>query len=408
MSRNDNAINVALVGAYERDNFGDLLFLLATKKYLASARVLPTSAFAGRVDHLVEDRVLRYFDVVHSQRLDGVWTVGGEIGGTSLDAAYSMSVTRPAGEARRSRGVAGVASGLTASASPYLPRMSRTPNTLAASYIINSAGISGLRGLRGARRAEALAAVREADFISVRDKESSHVLRQLEIPHEMAPDIIHTVRDWPKLMEAPDVGPDVALVQMKAATIRQIGMTRIAETLTSAASLRPFRIRFFSAGEANGHDSKAMYRELCSAIQRLDDRRDVDVLTAEEPLMKVAQIAQAGLWIGTSLHGMIISTAFDVPRVGIEYVKLRRYGESWSETMPTAAPFDAVDDAAAQALKQQRSDQNSGRSHTLARYAHENAEKATALIMTRSGDREARMLRETVPVRLSYLVGRGR
>lgn len=75
--------SVALVGAYERDNFGDLLFALVAPR-LFDEEVTLTAPFPGRVDELIGDKVVLYGPLFERGGPDIVWVAGGEVGASSL------------------------------------------------------------------------------------------------------------------------------------------------------------------------------------------------------------------------------------------------------------------------------------------------------------------------------------
>ncbi|WP_130176103.1 polysaccharide pyruvyl transferase family protein [Cryobacterium sp. SO1] len=373
------------VGAYERDNFGDLLFLLQTQHVLGRADGLATAPFAGDMTELLDLRIPSYSSVVRDQPIKSVWVVGGEVGSTSVVDAYRMSADdqeyRGFGSLRRRDRVAELEriSGLAWDASPYVPRMSAFENTYGATSIINSVGISGMRGLRGDRSDETWGAIREASYVSVRDSASSELLTKHSVSHVLAPDLIHSIGITRPLERPREL--DLALVQVKAHVLQSHGAIAFAEVLANSPALRNFRIRLFAAGYARGHDSMELYEEVVAAFRRMAPSRSIDIAQSKMPLDKVDEIARCGLWIGTSLHGSIISTAYDVPRVALELDKLVRYTSSWGETMPVGVPIGDLNAAVETALAEARRSVTSGRSAELAHSAQASAVGAAAVLL---------------------------
>ena len=72
---------VLSVGAYERDNFGDLLFLLVTERYLEGSEVVASAPFAADMTALLDRKVGAVGDALSENRFDAIWTVGGQVGG---------------------------------------------------------------------------------------------------------------------------------------------------------------------------------------------------------------------------------------------------------------------------------------------------------------------------------------
>lgn len=325
-----------LVGAYERDNFGDILFLHATRHWLGDRVSRATAPFSGDTTVVDGDLIDGYVPVLNGANVPFVWVVGGETGGTTLSQAASAADRDPASP------------GLPSFASPYMPRPSRYPASAGAKYVINSVGVAPAVGLSGRRRIETIGAIREASFLSVRDRGSAALLDRWDIPHHVAPDIVHTIRTSIGLPDGPSE-PDVALVQFKERHIAAHGLEQVAQALVSSAGLRPFRIRLFSAGEAPGHDSTEVLHRLADEIRRIEGSDRVDVSTARTSLEKAAEIARCGLWVGTSLHGFIISTAYGVPRVALLLEKVARYARSWDVNQPSNVPLAEIDAAVATA-----------------------------------------------------------
>lgn len=394
METEENAPGILLVGAYERENFGDLLFLLQTETYLKGFSTRATAPFPGQMLDLLGKNVIDYASAVAKFPCEPVWVVGGEVGGTSLPSAFRMSASQgqysehleldPKGQ----RAELERTTRLSVSASPYMPRMSAFPETHGSTLVINSVGLSGMRNLLGDRRDETWGAVREAGFVSVRDKDSSVLLKRHSIGHVLAPDLVHTMTLSGSVLGKRE--SDLALVQVKGPVLAQYGSEKFAKRLAQAAALKTFRIRLFTAGSARGHDDLDLYEEVVREFRKLAPSRSIDISQTRLPMEKAREIANCGLWVGTSLHGLIISSAFDVPRVGLELDKLVKYATSWDEPMPVGVPIDEMNAAVEVALAESHSSMASGRSRELAHLADESI---TAAIGVLDGDADASALR---------------
>ncbi|MDJ0428020.1 polysaccharide pyruvyl transferase family protein [Rhodococcus fascians] len=354
---------VGLIGAYERDNFGDLLFLERTLKYLGSRPSIATAPYSHDIGSPGPHYTERYVDALSSESLTSVLVVGGEVGGTSASSAYRMSSTpnlyskwidSSLGTKRR---ILRQSLGLSEMSSPYIPRMSATSMSLQLPSAINSAGVSGLDRLVGRRGAEAWAAVREAGFVSVRDKASSEVLSRRNVEHRVAPDLVHTLRLDESF--APLMRPNVALIQVKAAVLTAMGTRAFAEVLAASKALASFDLELFSAGSATGHDSLELYREVAEHFRVISSSRVLSMPQTGSELEKASIIAGCGIWVGTSLHGWIISSSFNRPRVALELDKIVRYAESWSDPMPVGVSLSELDSAVRRAISTGNQDQSS-------------------------------------------------
>ena len=98
---------VLLVGAYERDNLGDLLFLLVTERYLEGAEVVAGAPFSADMRELLDRKVPAYGPLLQAEAFDAIWTVGGQVGLSTCAARTGCRRPRPSGAgssgARRGR-----------------------------------------------------------------------------------------------------------------------------------------------------------------------------------------------------------------------------------------------------------------------------------------------------------------
>lgn len=366
----DSLLNMTaglLIGAYERDNFGDVLFLQATRFWLGNRSTIATSPFAGDTRDVGGAYVVPYAPLLLGADVPFLWVVGGETGGTSFVDAAKMVGAPPNTLSD---------SAMPGFASPYMPRPSRYLASSGAKFIVNSVGLAPAVGLTGRRRIETFAALREATFLSVRDLDSSRLLDQHQIEHRVAPDMVHTIRRAVVLPSA-DVDESVALIQLKERHIRAQGVREVAATLVASKGLRQYHLRLFSAGEAPGHDSISVLRELADEFRRQGGGTRIDVSRARTAEAKAAEIAGCGLWVGTSLHGFIISTAYGVPRVGLFLRKVERYADAWQIPQPTNVAFEYLDSAISAARATSEADHQSC-ADRLADAAEENAKAAVA------------------------------
>jgi hypothetical protein len=91
LRRGGHTLRILLVGAYERDNLGDLLFLLVTERYVAEAEVVAAAPFAADMRALLDRRVHASGPLLRDEPWDVVWTVGGQLGSIDLRRAYRLS-----------------------------------------------------------------------------------------------------------------------------------------------------------------------------------------------------------------------------------------------------------------------------------------------------------------------------
>ncbi|MEV7692880.1 polysaccharide pyruvyl transferase family protein [Microbacterium sp. NPDC089189] len=394
----------ALLGAYERDNFGDVLFLEITSRNLSSDDLTVAAPFGLQDDFRPLDADVKPLkEATQSGNVEAVWMVGGETGGTSMPAAYRMAASQERYDAWRSLPPRSQNSrlmeltGRSVYGSPYLPRMSATSGTLKTRLVINSAGLSGLSGLIGHRADESWGAVHDASYISVRDSASARTLERRSVSHALAPDLVHSLRTSQAGWLAGNTDtPGYALIQVKESSLARIGSREFASILLNSPALRGLDLRLFVAGRARGHDSVKLYREVIESAKRTDPSRPISIADPPTAMEKAELIARAALWVGTSLHGLIISSSFEVPRVGLELEKLTRYATTWGDPMPVGVPLEAIGEAASVAL---HSKETAGRADRLAEAANASFERArsaaetplTASQMNERHDRKRRL-----------------
>ena len=370
LRRGGHTPRILLVGAYERDNLGDLLFLLVTERYVAEAEVVAAAPFAADMRALLDRRVHAYGPLLRDEPWDVVWTVGGQIGSIDLRRAYRLSAA-PEALARfdranpltRARILRRAVGGVRVEA-PYIPDL--TPGALT---IVNSAGLSGIRWLPAGRRDRLTALLRTRSSISVRDGASSRVLTNAGIEHDLAPDAVHAVnRLWPGER---DPRSDVAVVQVSRGILAQLRLERLADALAASPTLAKLRIRFLLAGTANGHDAAEDLERLAAAVRRAAPGRDIALLEARRPRELVEEIRRAKVVVASSLHVRIVAAAFGIGRVSLARPKTTRYARTWDADMPFDVGPDGLDAAVARAIARAEEPEAATHAAGLSRLAHE-------------------------------------
>src|SRR5262245_14942104 len=135
---------VLLVGAYERDNFGDLLFLLVTERYLDGAELVAAAPFSADMRALLDRQIPAYGPLLRDQSFDAIWTVGGQVGRVDARRAYKMSASADAwaefeaAPPHEQTELLRHAAGGVALASPYIPLASAYPRNAGAVTVLNS------------------------------------------------------------------------------------------------------------------------------------------------------------------------------------------------------------------------------------------------------------------------------
>lgn len=376
---------VVACGAYERDNLGDLLFLVVSEHFARGlVDVAFTAPIAADMTDLLDRQISSTGALLTEGAYGGIWTVGGEVGSTRREYVYRTSVDPP--EWRRFTALDATAQDALLDGvmnarmeSPYVPRPSVFPRNRNARLVLNSVGVSGIGGLPPWRAAVATAALREAAYISVRDKKSADLLEGLGIPHRLAPDLIHTIAE-----AIPVDGPrgEAVLLQLSEGLIRTHGLESWIDGVAACEELSGHPIRLFVVGSAPAHDSVALYGDLIAGVRERRPDWDIALSAARSVEDRVREIATAALWIGSSLHGRIIACAYGTKRISVETPKVDVYSQTWDADFPFGVEPGALASAVTAALGQEH---DSVHASTLAAQA---AASVTAALDVLSG-REA-------------------
>ena len=376
-----NRPRVLLVGAYERDNFGDLLFLLVTERYLEHADVVAAAPFAADMRALLDREIPAYGPLLSTERFDAIWTVGGQVGRVDLRRAYKMSASPAewrrfvASPPARRVAILREATGGPPPVSPYIPLPFAYPLNAGAVTVLNSVGIAGARTVESPRREAIVAALRGANSVTVRDRPSSALLTDLGVEHALAPDAVHALG----VLRPGRLDDDgSAIVQISSGRLRILGHARVGEVLARSPQLAGRPVRLLLAGTATGHDATRDYE----AVMRAARGADIAILDERRPLDIVDRIRRARVVVGTSLHVRIVAAAYGVPRVSLAKPKPTRYAALWDPDMPfDVAPEDL--DAAVEAALARPEDAHAER---LAVDADDRLRELARLVTTASAD----------------------
>lgn len=365
---------VLCVGAYERDNFGDLLFQLITAEYLKDADVAFAAPFAADMAALTGEQIPAFGPLLATERFDAIWTVGGEVGATTVGFAHKAAlgaeehdVYKAASPAERRR-ILAEHMGPIPVESPYLPRASSYPLNRTAATVVNSIGAAAVAALPPVREAAVTGILREATFLSVRDRMASEMLAAAGIAHSLEPDLVHTIA-----LTRPRTAPrgDYVLFQIADNRLKRFPLDDVVAAIVRSRVMTEHPVRLFLAGTAPLHDSVETYERIVAGVRAADPARRIEISTTRDPWDRVDEIAGAYAWAGSSLHGRIVAAAYGVPRVSIAKRKLDEYAQTWDPDMPWGITPATLDSALMKAVRQvERGKDAVG--EELARRAHEN------------------------------------
>src|SRR5512143_1124717 len=360
-----------LFGAFDRHNFGDLLF-----PHLMTA-LLPGQAFefAGLVE--------RDLQVFGGHRVSALAArrdpspahlihVGGELltcrayqaavmllEPDKAAAAIARYDNDPSAAARWAARQLGTARSL-----PYVA--GRDAAVLSGRLIFNAVGGVEWALLPDAQRAEAGAALRQADWLSVRDHVTRDALRREGIEAALCPDpavmvaecfgeMISRHQQQGAVKALLDASPQGYLAcQFSADFGDDATLDALAQELFRASAEAGLGLVLFRAGSAPWHDDPVLYEKL----QRRLPPGTVRIFPSLHLWDICALIAASRGIVSSSLHGRIVALACGLPRVslilpqqGARPDKVIAFAETWEpDTIPRGVTVDQLEPAVRRAL----------------------------------------------------------
>jgi len=322
-----------LFGAFDRHNFGDLLFahlwaepFKDRELILAGLAERDLTPYGGHrvqaVSQLARDLGEQAVDILH---------VGGELLTCSLYEAAIMTLppeAAPAAIARHDPDPAGRSLwaqqrlGLRQEIGYLVPR-GLFPNTRRLAF--HAVGGINLNQLPDSMRSEVIARLQAADHLSVRDHLTQTTLAQAGIHAPLSPDAAHRVAElfgeriaqhgWqgePGQMRTRFPQGYLA-VQFSADFGDDPTLHALAAQLDACGEQTGLGIALFRAGAAPWHDDLAVYRRLAGFMRwpqcHIFESLDIwDIC---------ALLGQARAYCGSSLHGRIVAQAFGVAGVSL-------------------------------------------------------------------------------------------
>lgn len=357
--------SAALFGAFDRHNFGDLLFphilaaLLPTRHYrflgLADRDLRP---WGGHRTRAIGARAEPPAALIH---------VGGEIldctaweaavmlaspaaATAAVDSLDAYPADRDAWAARRLA---------TADGAPYVAGVDRFGETVP--RLFNAVGGCGLAQRPPVFVAEVLAKLRGAVHLGVRDGATRAFLAARGIAAELAPDpavlVAHLFGD---VVCCRGAAGEIAAIRRRFPAgylvfqcSADFGDDATLDALAAALDTWPRRqgIVIFRAGLAPWHDDAETGQRLATRLAG----RAVHCLASAHLLDLCALLAAARCYAGSSLHGRIVAAAFAVPAVSLCHPtggspKLQAYAHTWFGERPLLAPPAKLAETLAAAL----------------------------------------------------------
>jgi len=326
-----------LFGAFDRHNFGDMLFPHVLERMLAP-RAVCHAGLATRDLRACGGHAVRAFGALAASAHDAplnVIHVGGELlTCDAWEAAVMLAAPRrvPALIAQEKAwkesplAWAQAHTGLAARA-PYV--LSKAAQPWIESLLFHAVGGTDLDRRDPPFREEVFDKLRNADHLSVRDRRTQAQLRAQNIDAQLIPD--------PAVMVAELFGARIrtratevamqavlrafprgyAAIQFDASFGDDATLDVLAREIARAARAHGYGIVLFRAGAAPWHDDLDAYRRLRTRIMGTP----IKVFASLDLWDICALIAHSRIFCGSSLHGRIVAMAFARPRVTIVHAQ---------------------------------------------------------------------------------------
>lgn len=348
---------IAILGAFERDNFGDILFGKIAARILSGVPTVRASLLSADMGDIGGDACVCIDDLVAypETRPAGVLGFGGETLAASLGQAIAFDLPEPEArviqsldaEARR-RWLA-----LPYDARPLAYLISPAdfglePGTFSTAF--HSVGGFGLTHpeLDPLIAAAARERLLQADLISVRDGFTQAAVKHWTgrdtacapdaafvtpgfFPHEIA-------KAKASLLERrPELAAPFLAFQCNQAILTHFGVAETAAALARLCDHEGLGLVIQPAGLAFGHDDLSQLQAVADQVAALSAPAGVWLQPDRNVWHQCALVGMARAWAGTSLHGRVLATAQGTPAVSLLNAKVEVNVLAWSEPKETAA-----------------------------------------------------------------------
>lgn len=369
-------IRLGVFGAFDRFNYGDLLFPLILERTLGAASVELEWEYYGLISSDLSGtggKPTKSISEFLKSKDDKVPKVLIIAGGEVLEASWTTvtSYLLPKGAEVALRGIRKIAGERISDLISRLHlRLNHDRPFVIGPYgpsgrmlvLYNAVGGSSLPLLKPKEKSIIAKELDKASYISVRDWATREHIQSLGINQAvfLAPDSGILISDIFKSDASEDDDPfnssgvsrgERPFLCFQCSRRFASGREKkIAESLIRLCNDRKLSIVFVSIGLATGHEDQVAVRKIAGFV---GDKVPVLVPRVTHIRQIATFIARSSVFVGTSLHGVITAMSYGVPFVGFtsEVSKLRHFLETWNQTTATQ-PIDIhnMNDAVDKAL----------------------------------------------------------
>jgi hypothetical protein len=324
---------IVVFGAFDRHNFGDLLFAHLAQALLPGEDLVVAGLASRDLRPFGGHRVHSLAEVAADmdQRPVRVLQLGGEL--LTCTAWQAAVMLQPPGEVQRTLAwLARRPSTRRRWVRELLGRDDRAPYLLARDALPNVervvvAGVGGVDLARcaPAMRAEVVAKLRAADSVGVRDRRTQRVLRDAGLDAALVPDpavlvvqcfgteLADRARDGDLAGVAAAFADGHLAVQVSAAFAADATLDALAQQLGLVQAATGLGVVLFRAGAAPWHDDLGVLQRLAARLPA----EGVRVFASLHPWDLCALIAGSRGVCASSLHARVVALACGLPRVSV-------------------------------------------------------------------------------------------
>jgi hypothetical protein len=338
-------MTTAILGAFDRFNYGDLLFPLIADvalNQLGNSENLQTYGLKQSDLRLYQAKPTCALQDLEAQSdLTSLIIGGGEVLGTRWFNMHLHISERPLTQLLKgTRKLAGLEPAdhlsrvLLGKQQVPLPWLLPKDTFAHDVNILYNAvgGSSNICKLPQRHRDYLVGVLQQAAFVSVRDQDTQNVLAELGIAAQLAPDsaalMKHLVTDLDGHISEPSRAltqePYVCFQVSKHYAHGRVG--DIAAALDKLQKARKLNILLLPIGRAPAHEDHLALADIREAMTTPALMPAADIGIADIMML----IVESELFVGSSLHGAITAMAFAVPHLAFpEVAKVKRYLKTW-------------------------------------------------------------------------------